>query len=150
LKKFLRQIIIFLTLFSLSFTAPSLYAQYTLHVGPVSIGSGGPNPISIPPINPLEYEFVWLRPGNQEVSLSISPGVFYGKRLKFSYGTYFSMGGGLVFDLNGLGPGIYSAFGYDGCGSYFCFNIEYKKALGITLKNIISPYAVRIGVTFGK
>lgn len=73
--------------------------------------------------------------------------MFYGVRSVFKGGFYLSMGGGLVINMHGIGPGIYSAFGYTSC-SFLCFNMEYKQALGIASSMIISPYAIRMGLSF--
>ncbi|MBP6217819.1 MAG: hypothetical protein KA436_04455 [Oligoflexales bacterium] len=136
-----------LLLASLSPFTESAYADFVIHAGPASMGIGGSNPLSIPPTDPLDYEFVWLTDSEKEWSFGLSPGVFYGQRYTFAdHFTYVSLGGGIVNEFNGLGPGIYTAFGYDYC-DWFCFNIEYKQALGFTTKNILSPYALRVGVT---
>lgn len=61
---------------------------------------------------------------------------------------YSSLGGGLIFSGNGVGPGVYSAFGYN-FGDSIAFNMEYKQAVGINGDGaLISPYALRIGVHF--
>ena len=52
-----------------------------------------------------------------------------------------------MINMHGIGPGIYSAFGYTSC-SFLCFNMEYKQALGIASSMIISPYAIRMGLSF--
>lgn len=125
-------------------------AELIVHFGPVSVGRGGPNPLSIPPVNPVEYEFVWLSADRTEWSYGISPGLFlYGKRHEFGFGPYMSCGVGAVLSAQGLGPGLYSAFGWEKCG-WFCYNIEYKQALGIVAQQLVSPYAVRIGFTLFK
>ncbi|MFK7827085.1 MAG: hypothetical protein AB8G05_23280 [Oligoflexales bacterium] len=131
-------------LFGWSYTG---YADVTVHLGPASVGGGGPNPISIPPINILDYELVWITKNRSEISLSLFPGLFYGYRATMKNGGYISMGGGLVLNIHGFGPGFYSAFGYNSCG-YLCFNVEYKQALGFITGMTISPYALRIGLTF--
>ncbi len=127
---------------------PTANADFTLHLGPVASGTGGPNPISIPPTQILEYEFVWIISKTRELSLSIIPGIFYGARFSIIAGAYVSLGGGVAIDSNGVGPGVYSALGYDACSGRYCFNVEYKKALGITQQTIIAPYAIRIGMTW--
>lgn len=124
------------------------YGNVTLHLGPASVGGGGPNPISIPPTNILDYELVWFNSKKQaEFSVSLFPGIFYGHRATMKNGGYISMGGGLVLNIHGFGPGFYSAFGYNSCG-YLCFNVEYKQAVGFLTGMVISPYAIRIGLTF--
>lgn len=127
-------------------TEPVL-ADLLVHIGPPSRGGGGPNPLSIPPINPIDYEFVWISDAQTEWSIGIFPGILYGKRIKAKGGSYLSIGGGMVLSNYAVSPGIYTAFGYDTC-TFLCFNFEYKQALGFTNKYIVSPYAIRIGVTF--
>jgi hypothetical protein len=120
----------------------------TVHVGPPSIGAGGSNPVSIPPLNPIEYEVVYLTDSSREWTFGLVPGLLYGGR--FQQGLfYFGLGGGLVFSINGGGPGMYSSIGGD-VGDKIKFNFEIKQALGIDLgsNHLISPYAVRIGATF--
>jgi hypothetical protein len=122
--------------------------SYTFHVGPLSVGNGGPNPITIPPFNPVEYEFVWVHSKNRELSIGLVPGILYGQRFFLSEGAYVSVGAGMLLDTNGLGPGLYTAIGYDACtSSGYCFNAEYKKGLGLTYRTLIAPYALRIGLT---
>ena len=124
-------------------------AELTLHLGPAAIGGGGANPLSIPPVNPLEYELVWLTDSHTEWSFGIVPGFLYGYRSAMGYGAYLSLGGGLVINRHGGGPGVYAAFGYSSC-AWFCFNIEYKKAIGILPGMLIDPYAIRLGAVFFK
>jgi hypothetical protein len=122
------------------------YADFTIHVGPTSMGSGGSNPISIPPVSLQEYEFVWVSDSKTEYSVSIIPGLLIGQRYPFT-NAYVSLGGGLVIGINGIGPGIYTASGMDFCSNEYCFNIELKNALGFTRQSLIMPYALRIGLT---
>lgn len=120
----------------------------TVHVGPPSVGAGGSNPLSIPPLNPIEYEVVYLTDSGREWSFGIVPGILYGGR--FQQGAFYvGIGGGLVISLNGAGPGAYSSFGLD-IGNDIKFNVEVKQAIGIDLSanGIVSPYAIRIGATF--
>ncbi|MCB9228590.1 MAG: hypothetical protein H6618_03175 [Deltaproteobacteria bacterium] len=132
-------------LFSFLIMTETVRAELTVHVGPVSPGGGGSNPISLPPINLQEYELVWLTDQHREWSVSLVPGLFYGHRYVMKQGGYVSMGAGLAVSFHGVGPGVYAAFGYTGC-SWFCFNIEYKKALGVLPGMLIQPYAIRMGV----
>lgn len=125
-----------------------LEAKLTLHVGPVGAGTGGSNPISIPPSNLLEYELVWLRK-DIEYTLGVVPGILVGRRIEFG-ATYASFGGGVVIDANGVGVGIYSALGVDLCLRSWCGNIELKRALGVTRSAVIAPYALRVGVTLNR
>jgi hypothetical protein len=127
----------------------SARADITLHLGPSSMGNGGQNPVSIPPLNIADYGLVWLMESQREWVVSIFPGVFYGYRYRFpKTGLYASGGGGVGIDLNGLGPAVYSAVGWNSCGSRLCFNAEYKQAVGVATAGVmINPYAFRIGVT---
>jgi hypothetical protein len=117
----------------------------TVHVGPASVGSGGSNPISIPPTNPLDYEFIWLTDNDFESNYAVSPGFLFGNRTRME-SLYVSLGGGLVIDANGTGPGIYSSLGYNTTGNAG-FNAEFKQALGFDFgtETVLAPYAVRIG-----
>ena len=143
---------LFAGLFSLALPTPSAFAgALTLHVGPPGIGSGGANPLSIPPVNILEYEVEYITSNDFETCLSVSPGIFFGKRTRILRGsTYVGLGGGIVIDTNGAGPGAYSSIGYNTSGSFIQFNMEVKQAIGIdsTSHKLISPYALRIGATF--
>ena len=125
----------------------SALGKLTLHIGPASRGGGGPNPLSIPPTNILNYGIVWFSESHREISASIYPGIFYGYRESMKNGAYVSLGSGLVINLHGIGPGVVTAFGYDSCG-YVCFNIEYRQAFGLLTTMTQSPYALRVGLTF--
>lgn len=120
----------------------------TIHVGPPSVGAGGSNPISIPPVQPVEYEVVYLTDKDREWSVGLVPGLLYGARF-YQNPFYVGLGGGLVISVNGGGPGIYSSFGVN-LGQSIQFNFEFKKALGLNLgsTSLVSPYALRMGVSF--
>lgn len=135
------------TTIALLLSAP-LWGEVTIHVGPPAMGGGGTNPIGIPPTSPVSYEVVYLTPKKTEWVLGIVPGIFWGKRFRASNGSYFSSGLGAVISRNGTGPGFYAAIGVDMCG-WVCFNLEYKKALGLATSSLrtIGPYAIRMGVT---
>lgn len=118
----------------------------SLRMGPAGSGAGGTNPVGIPPsIQDLDIGYVTA--SKWESTFSVFPGLFLGKRLDFG-GPYMSLGGGLVISQNGIGPGPYSAFGWDFGKGSFRFNIEYKQALGITSNGFASPYAVRLGIAW--
>lgn len=123
-----------------------LHASLVIHVGSIQVGNGGANPLAIPPTELAQYELVWVRESLTEWSLGITPGILFGKRVVQPTGVYASGGFGLVIDQNASGPGIYMAVGYENC-SLFCWNIEYKGALGVSQVGLIQPYAVRIGVS---
>ena len=121
----------------------------TVHVGPPAVGSGGPNPISIPPLSLPEYEVTYVTASKFESNISVTPGLLFGNRFGESKGVYYGLGGGLVISGNGGGPGVYSSVGLN-LGDTYKFNIEYKQALGFVLggSRLVSPYAVRLGMTF--
>lgn len=123
--------------------------EITVHIGPPSLGNGGNNPVSIPPVNPLDYEVIYLTKKDVEWNVAASPGLLVGSRSRFG-SLYVSYGGGLVLDANGAGPGIYSSIGYNS-NRKFGFNAEFKQALGFDFEteSVLAPYALRLGVTFG-
>lgn len=131
----------------LSLASPANAGEIIVHVGPPSVGQGGTNPLSVPPINPIEYEFQWISPRGFEANVGITPGVLFGARTPFSSGLYVGVGGGLVISANGVGPGAYSSFGWN-LGKKIFFNTEFKQAIGLALNNnkLISPYALRVGM----
>lgn len=118
----------------------------TLRMGPPGLGTGGTNPVGIPPAAG-DLDFSYVTQSKWEAGLSVIPGLFIGKRLDFN-GPYISLGGGIAIGGNGAGPGPYTAFGYDMGSGSFRFNMEYKQALGITSSGLIHPYAVRIGIAW--
>ena len=129
----------------------ALAGELVVHVGPPSLGSGGSNPVSIPPVNPLEYEFEFVTSGGFETSIAASPGILFGARSSdHGSGVYVGMGGGAVFDVNGVGPGAYASLGYDSSGKRFRFNAELKQAAGYDFgqKHVLTPYAIRLGMAF--
>lgn len=130
----------------LLFSMPSMAGTLSLRFGPPGGGSGGTNPLGIPP-SITDTEVSYVTQSKWETSLSVIPGVFLGKRLDFK-GPYMSLGGGIAISANGVGPGPYAAFGWDlGSGS-LRFNAEYKQSMGFTSSGIVNPYAVRIGIAW--
>jgi len=128
------------------FTGPTAYAGlWTIRFGPSSPGTGGANPLGIPP-GATDMELSYLSASNWETSVSIVPGLLLGKRQ--DYGNwYVTFGGGLIINANGAGPGPYTAFGWESEGT-FRYGIEYKQALGLTGSGLISPYAIRAGLGY--
>ena len=118
----------------------------SLVLGPPSVGKGGPNPISLPPSG-IDFGLTYVTDSNIETNLSIT-GFFFGKRYPSSWGGYVSLGAGLVISANGSGFGMYSNFGVDFSCGLFCFNAVYQSGLGIAPgSRIVSPYAIRVGVS---
>lgn len=133
-------------IFAMFFSSSAQASRFTLHIGPPSAGNGGSNPLSIPPVNPIDYEIVYVTKRQREWSLSLIPGILYGTRMWFSPLNYVSLGGGLGMNIQGLGPAMYAAFGLDWCKA-LCFNLEYKKALIISSIGLSSAYAIRAGIS---
>ncbi len=130
---------------------PVFGGRWTLQIGPPGVGTGGTNPVSIPPVQIQEYDVVYLTKTGRELSLSIFPGILYGQRTTFG-ATYLSMGGGLGIQVQGVGPGFYTAFGFDKpCMGTTCFHMEYKAALILLMgegkPRLVSSYALRAGVS---
>jgi hypothetical protein len=71
-----------------------------------------------------------------------------GKRLAVSDSFYLGVGGGLIINANGVGVGPYTAFGTELGSGKVKFNAEYKQALGISSAGLLSPYAIRMGVSY--
>lgn len=118
---------------------------WMIRLGPPSAGTGGSNPLGIPP-GAADIELSHISSSNWETSISVVPGLLLGKRQDFG-NWYVTMGGGLVINANGVGLGPYSAFGWESDGS-FRYGIEYKQALGLTSDGLISPYAIRAGLGY--
>lgn len=123
---------------------PGYAAGYALRFGPPAVGRGGPNPVGIPPsVVDAELSFVNRRGFQADVSVT---GLFAGYRAQKPWGGYVTVGGGVVIDANGAGPGLMTAFGMDlGCG-HVCFSMEYERAFGVGGRHTLLPYAVRLGV----
>lgn len=130
---------------TLFFSSPAFAGLWMLRFGPPSLGTGGSNPLGIPP-SVIDVEVSHTSASNWETSFSIVPGLLFGKRQDFG-NYYVSMGGGLVINANGSGLGPYTAFGWESEGT-FRYGIEYKQALGVTGSGLISPYAIRAGLGY--
>lgn len=137
-------------LFALFFATAAEAGTLTIHVGPPALGRGGSNPVSIPPVNPIEYEILYATDGGWETVIGLIPGLFFNRRARTSGGgSYVSFGGGLVIDGNGQGPGVDAAIGYD-YGKPIALNLEYRQAVGYDFASstVLSPYTLRIGASF--
>lgn len=124
---------------------PAMAGTLTVHIGPPSVGTGGTNPTSIPPFDPLEYEVEWITKGGFESNIAITPGILFGARSRMEH-LYVGFGGGLVISANGTGPGCYTSFGVNAAH----FNAEIKQAIGwdFGANQMVSPYAIRLGMSF--
>lgn len=127
-----------------SFRAES--AELGIHFGPASLGSGGSNPLSIPPSG-ADIGFSYLNDNKTDFRLSLV-GIGYGKRIEFKSSGYMSLGGAIPFSINGIGLGVYSIFGWRlfELDSGISGNIEYLQMIGLSSSGIVSPHSIRIGV----
>lgn len=134
-----------LLLLVFAFLAPFAYgAGYTLRVGAASMGTGQANPVTF--VAPYEYEFTYNTKTNYEFRLSPGAAGLVGKKFEAkSTGAYIGLGGGILYDFNSPGVGVYSALGYDFFCGTFCLSFEYLQTAGYG-KTFISPYFVRIGM----
>lgn len=125
--------------------APSLFATgIVVRMGPASLGNGGPNPVGVPPSG-ADLDASYITDGMWEFQVGL-PVMGVGKRFQKNKGPYFGCGGAVVIDANAVGPGVYSAFGYDFGWESLRFSAEYKQALGLSQVGLLSPYALRLGV----
>ncbi len=116
-----------------------------LRLGPPGLGTGGPNPLSIPPAGgDVALSYVTdkgVEYNASVISLSVA------RRTSIKSGFYLSLGGGVAISANGGGFGPYAGFGYEGgCGWIGCFTAEYQQALGVGLGPVVAPSALRMGI----
>lgn len=130
--------------------SPEMQAS-TLHVllGPPALGQGGSNPVSIPPVNPLDWQLAWVTDGQAEWVVSMVPGMLWGQRF-YNEGFYAAVGGGLLFTSSGLGVGVDHAYGYES-GPFFKrtrFQVEYRQVIGVGNYGWQFPYSFRMGMSY--
>lgn len=137
-------------LLALSLIAAPLQAR-TLHVliGPPSIGQGGSNPVSVPPANPVDWQFTYVTDQNSEWLVSVVPGLLWGKRF-YQGGLYAALGGGLLVTSSGVGVGVDHAYGYESEPflKRFRYQIEYRQVLGVGNYGWQFPYTFRMGLSY--
>jgi len=143
MKNFMKKFFIFFLLISGS---TCFAGQLTLRLGPPSLGNGGTNPVGIPP-GIQDVDVTYLTQNNFEMNFSVVPGLLFGKRSTHESGLYMSLGGGLVISANGVGLGPYAGFGWE-VGKTFKFNAEFKQSAGVTSAGLVTPYALRLGITY--
>lgn len=126
------------------FSTPVRAGGFGLRLGPPSVGSGGPNPLSIPPSGG-DLGLTYVTDKGTEFNASIIS-LSVARRTKVKAGFYMSLGGGLAISTNGVGFGPYAAFGYESACSWFvCLTAEYQQAVGMGLGSFVTPSALRIG-----
>jgi len=144
MRLFRTRIMTLLTAWSLLIATSAAASNFTMRFGPPNLGTGGSNPIGIPP-SILDVELTYVSQAGFETNLSVSPGLLFGYRNITKSGLYTSLGGGLVLSANGTGLGGYAAFGVDMFCGFMCFNAEFKQAVAVGPGYLLSPYALRIG-----
>ncbi len=105
------------------------------------MGNGGSNPVGLPPAA-TDYELGFWTESGFEMSLGI-PCLCIGGRMESSWGGYLSLGGALVVNASGAGPGGYYAFGMQRMQGTIRWGIEYKAAVGVGGGGLLLPYSLR-------
>jgi hypothetical protein len=130
---------------------PMALQAKTLHVliGPPSIGQGGSNPVSVPPANPVDWQFTYVTDQNREWLVSLVPGLLWGQRF-YQGGFYAALGGGLLVTSSGLGVGVDHAYGYESrlFLKHFRYQVEYRQVIGVGNYGWQFPYTFRMGLSY--
>jgi hypothetical protein len=128
-------------------SSPLQAGSLGLLLGPGNAGNGGSNPVGIPP-GATDITIKYVTSGNSELTLSLVPGILFGKRFTDG-GFYTGLGAGILVSASGVGLGAYSSFGYlSGSGSGIHFNAEYIQSIGANGKGWTAPGAGRIGAVW--
>jgi len=122
-------------------------------VGPPTLGSGGSNPIGIPPVSAAEYELTLTTKSRWHFRLGLTPHIAAaGRMFKLKYGFETAVGASIVNSLHGYGPGIFSVFGWSSPCAFkrLCFSAQYIQDVGLSLTQwqITAPFAVRMGLVW--
>jgi hypothetical protein len=118
-------------------------SQFAVRFGPPSAGNGGPNPITM---TPVDWQFSYVTDADTDFNLSLT-GLFVGKRHNIVKGVYVELGGGLGISAIGGGPAVFSSFGFDLPCGWLCLSGEFIQAVGYDSGAFFSPYALRLGVS---
>ena len=110
--------------------------------GPAASGQGGPNALDIPP-GAADTELSIVTASKTEINIALFPGILIGRRFDKD-GYYGSGGAGAVISGEGLGLGGYAAIGYETQGTWK-FNVDFKQAIGLAGRGLMSGYALRVG-----
>ncbi len=132
-------------------TKPLVLSAGSLEVviGPPSLGQGGSNPVSIPPINIIDWQVAYVTDANREMIFSLVPGLFYGQRWYLDQ-FYAALDAGILVTTSGVGLGVAEALGYH-TGTFWKrlrAQVEYRQILGIAGYGLQYPYTLRMGVTY--
>lgn len=118
-------------------------------LGPPSLGQGGSNPVSIPPLSPLDWQLTYVTDTDREFMLSVIPGLFYGQRWRKDQ---FSIGfaGGILISTNGVGVAVSQSLNWESKPFWesFRFEAEYRQVIGYTEIGAEFPYAIRVGLNY--
>lgn len=150
MKQSISKVAIFILVWASFLAAPRLQAsEFKFLLGPPSLGQGGSNPLSIPPINPVDWQLVFVTNKDREWLLSLVPGLLYGQRFRLD-GFYASLGAGILVTTSGLGLGLGHAYGYESkiFASHYRFIIEYRQVLGLAEYGWQFPYTFRMGISY--
>ena len=134
-----------ITFASIFVSQNAVASRLGLLIGPAGLGIGDPNPITF--VSPAEYEVQYVTASNLEFRFALTE-LYAGHRETFKFGGYLGIGGGVFLNANGIGLGVYSAFGYDIFCFGLCFSAEYLHTFGLNSKGLASPYALRIGASY--
>lgn len=123
--------------------------KWDVVIGPPSIGQGGSNPVSIPPVSPVDWQLSYINEDDREWVFSVVPGLLYGQRWTHE-NLYAALGGGLLVTTSGLGIGGYHALGMETEPFWEKFRVvfEYRQIVGYASDGPQFPYTVRIGVSY--
>ncbi len=110
--------------------------------GPAAAGQGGPNVPDIPP-GAADTELSIVTGSKTEINIAVFPGILIGRRFDHD-GFYGSGGAGAIISGEGLGLGGYAAIGYETPGTWK-LNVDFKQAIGLAGRGLMSGYAVRVG-----
>jgi hypothetical protein len=130
---------------------PGVLEARTIHllIGPPSLGQGGSNPVSIPPANPVDWQFTYVTDQNREWVVSLVPGLLWGQRF-YNGGLYAALGGGLLVTSSGMGLGVDHAYGYESEPflKRLRYQVEYRQIIGIGSYGWKFPYTFRMGISY--
>jgi hypothetical protein len=123
--------------------------QLQLLIGPPSLGQGGSNPVSIPPANPVDWQFVYVNDADREWVVSLVPGLLWGQRF-YKGGLYAALGGGILVTSSGVGIGVDHAYGYESQPFFrrLRYQVEYRQVIGIGSYGWQFPYTFRMGMSY--
>lgn len=144
-----RAFALMLVLWGLSMGSVAEGESITIKTGPAGDGGGGSSPLAVSRVEPSDWQLTWVSDGGFEANLSVIPGALVGHRFR-EENYYLSLGGGVLSDVNGIGPGVYAALGYitgdEKKGWHL--TIDYTQTVGYapSRHRMISPDSLRYGV----